>query len=209
MIEPHSSTLQEEPVTAARDKPSELRNSVGKVIARLQAEYARPGSQPSAWAAASIATLRKSDPGKIENDRGAWPLIYASLPEPLLGHADSVTREERAMHATLVLYAIHQSSQPTGMHCAGVPLGRALRQLPGADDERSPILKRFTSLLSAPSFEAAMYHLRGLITLLRRERIGLDYVALCQDLSKLQNPSSTSTIRRRWGRDFFNNRSAQ
>ncbi|MBO3129036.1 type I-E CRISPR-associated protein Cse2/CasB [Dermatophilus congolensis] len=209
MIEPHSSTLQKESATAARDKPSELRNATGKVIARLQAEYVRPGSQPSAWAAASIATLRKSSPGKIENDRGAWPLIYAAIPEQLLGHTDAITREERAMHATLVLYAVHQSSQPTGMHCAGVPLGRALKQLPGADDERSPILKRFTSLVAAPSFEAAMYHLRGLITLLRREHIALDYVALCSDLSKLQNPSSSATIRRRWGRDFFSNRSAQ
>ncbi len=178
---------------------------VGSTIARLQRESART-DRPTPWAAATLAALRTATPGHLDDAPAAWQVVYSTLPEETVGRGERISREERAAHAALVLYAVHQTSQSDPMHRSGVRLGKALRQLPEATDEKSPILRRFTSLLQGSTFDATMYHLRSLVTLLRRERIATDYVSLCQDLIRLQSPKSAAAVRRQWGRDFFGGR---
>lgn len=178
---------------------------VGATIARLQRESART-DRPTSWASATMAALRNATPGRIDETPASWEVVYSTLPEESLGRGDAISWDERAAHATLVLYAVHQTSQSAPMHQPGVRLGQALRRLPDANDEKSPILRRFTSLVSASTFDATIYHVRSLITLLRRDGITLDYVRLCQDLVRLQNPRTASAVRRQWGRDFFGGR---
>lgn len=182
-----------------------LDRQLARMIGRLQREYTL-SERPSSWAAATMAALRKATPGDIDATPPSWEALYAAVPEEMFGWGDAVSREERAAHAALVLYAVHQTSQPKPMHRSGVRLGHALRRLPDATDGNSPILRRFTSLMSSATFEGMVYHLRSLITLLRREGIGLDYVRLCNDLVKCQRPASAPAVRRQWGRDYFGGR---
>lgn len=183
----------------------DLDRTLARVINRLQREYAHT-DRPTSWAAASMAALRTATPGAIDASPASWETLYAAVPEDAFGWGEAVSCEERATHAALVLYAVHQTSQPMPMHRPGVRLGQALRHLPEAQDEASPILRRFTSLVSSSTFEATVYHLRSLITLLRREGIGLDYVRLASDLTRCQRPGAAPTVRRQWGRDYFGGR---
>lgn len=194
--------------TAAPDvhSPPRVEDVMGRQIARLQAEYTRPGSQPTPWAAATMAALRRATPGCLDADPATWEVVYSALPERLMGHGEALSRVERAAHAALVLYAVHQTSQPRPLHQRGVRLGQALRRLPGASDEQSPVLRRFNSLVAASTFDATMYYLRSLMTLLRREGIVLDHAGLCRDLLRLQDPKAAPAVRRQWGRDYFGSR---
>lgn len=193
------------PEPSAVDDGPDLQVRLARLIGRLQREYAH-GGRPSSWSAATMAALRSATPGDVDTTPASWEALYSAVPDELMGRDDAVSREERAAHATLVLYAVHQTSQSQPMHRPGVRLGQALRRLPGSDDEKSPILPRFTSLTSSSTFEAMAYHLRSLITLLRREGIGLDYVRLCTDLVAFQRPASSAAVRRQWGRDYFGGR---
>lgn len=179
---------------------------IGRQLTRLQTEYVRPGSPPTAWAAATMAALRRATPGQVDTDPATWEVVYSALPEQLIGRGEALSRAERAAHAALVLYAVHQSSQPRPLHQHGVRLGQALRRLPDATDEKSPLLRRFNSLVSASTFEATMYHLRSLMTLLRRDGIPLDHALVCRDLFRLQDPKVAPAVRRQWGRDYFGSR---
>lgn len=192
--------------TAGADAPRTPDQLFAQVLARLQAEYARAGEQPTARAAATMAALRTADPGKVNESPATWDVLYRTFPDDYFGGGDAVAPRERAAHAALVLYAVHQASQPVKQHQPGVRPGQALRRLPGAQDEQSPVLRRFASLMAASTFDATVYHLRSLMTLLRRERIPLDHVALYRDLIALQDPRRAAGVRRRWGRDYFSNR---
>lgn len=199
-------SLTSDTTTPATQSPPRVEDVVGRQIARLQGEYTRPGAQPTAWAAATMAALRRATPGQIDENPATWEIVYSALPEELIGRGEAMSRAERAAHAALVLYAVHQSSQPRPLHQRGIRLGQALRRLPDAIDEKSPILRRFNSLISASTFEATMYHLRSLMTLLRREGIALDHARLCRDLFSLQDPRTAPAVRRQWGRDYFGSR---
>lgn len=48
-----------------------------------------------------------------------------------------------------------------------------------------------------------LHHLRGLIQLLRRDGIPLDYVELAGDLYVFQTPDGAARIRLQWGQDFY------
>lgn len=175
-------------------------------VIRLQKEYARAGEQPTPRAAATMAALRKADPGDVDGSPSTWAVLYSTFPEGYLSDRDGISDRERAAHAALVLYGVHQASQTTPLHRAGIRLGQALRRLPEAQEDKSPVLRRFTSLIAATSFKATMYHLRGLMTLLRREGIQLDHVSLYRDLVALQDPHRAPAVRRQWGRDYFGSR---
>lgn len=175
-------------------------------LIRLQEGYARAGEQPTPRAAATLAALRKADAGEVDASPGTWAVLYSTFPEGYLSDRDDVSDRERAAHAALVLYGVHQASQTTPLHRAGIRLGQALRRLPEAQDEKSPVLRRFTSLIAATSFKATMHHLRGLMTLLRREGIALDHLSLYRDLVALQDARKAPAVRRQWGRDYFGSR---
>ena len=201
--------------TSAPDKPRTTEAPTpewlfAQTLSVLQSQYARSGGEPpTPRAAATIAALRRADPGKVMQSPATWDILYRTFPEGDLGSGEDTSPRERAAHAALVLYAVHQTSQTHGVHRPNVRLGQALGRLPGAKDEHSPVLRRFSSLIAATTFEATTYHLRSLISLLRRDDIALDHVRLYLDLIDLQNPAKAPGVRRQWGRDFFGGRPSE
>lgn len=175
-------------------------SAAASLIHRLQGGYTGP-TGPTSAAASAMARLRQVTPGKVDEDPRVWELIFAANDEGQVPSGPDVTRRELALHAGLALYAVHQQSQTSPMHVSGVRLGRALRRLERISDDS--LQRRFASLLTASTFDATNYHLRGLMTLLRREGVVLDHIALTGDLLRLLNPSTADRVRRQWGRDFY------
>lgn len=164
-------------------------------VTRLQAEVGRTGA-----AAALLAQLRNSvskEPGSVPS---IWEVTIAGLPGRTYG--DDPTPEERAAHAALTLYALHQQSRPVPMHVRGPGIGRSVRRLAG-DDAQSPVRRRFDAVATATSFDEACHHLRAIITQLRGATIALDYGQLADDLLRMQRAGGAEVVRRRWGRQFY------
>jgi CRISPR system Cascade subunit CasB len=141
---------------------------------------------------------------------GAVPSIWAVTMDGAPGtpRDDAPTHEEIAIHEAMTTYAAHQQSRAEPMHVAAGPsLGHAVRRLeatrPHLDGGLSPVRRRFNAVLTASSFEEVTHHLRGLVDLLRTERIPLDYGRLADDLYWLQDAKTSDSVLRQWGRDLY------
>ena len=118
------------------------------------------------------------------------------------------SRAEWAAYIALTLFAVHQQGNDPAvspMHCAGCPLGRAVRRLVPADDVDAEIriLRRFEQMATAVEIQGVSQHLRGIVQLLRAGGIPLDYAALAHDLYQYQFPEAVAGVRLRWAQDFY------
>jgi CRISPR system Cascade subunit CasB len=153
-----------------------------------------------------LAALRRGigrEPGSVPE---MWP-FYTTL------NSDGrLTRELRAEHLALTLFAVHQQSQSQPVHRvdvdhpADVGLGAALLAL--RNDDRSSaegVDRRFAAAATATSLNELGHHLRGLITQVRglHPQPGLDYTQLHRDLRAWQFPDGPARVRRRWGARYF------
>jgi CRISPR system Cascade subunit CasB len=163
----------------------------------------------NAEAVATLARLRRCAPDEPGVEPAVWQVTIGGLPEALAGNDDEISPAERAVHAALVLYAIHQQSNAVPMHQAKMGLGRAVQRLAdargreGAPDESS--IRRLHQVALATDPSGRLYHLRGLVTLLRSESepVPLDYGLLASDLYCLFSPYSDSNlVITRWGREL-------
>lgn len=179
-----------------------VRYETVRKIVPLQNGYTT--SPRSAWAQRTLADLRHADASDPGADPALWEITLGGLPTELTGTGDDPSWTERAIHAALVLYATHQQSRPEPMHRRGVGLGQAVRQLSRARSgaEWDPgTISRFHALVRAQSSMMQLQNLRGLVTLMRGESIGLDYGQLAADLWLL-NSDGADRVLLRWGRQL-------
>jgi CRISPR system Cascade subunit CasB len=176
---------------------------VGALVARRVRVLQETRSRSSSVAA--LAHLRAN----VAREPGADPRIWSLTVEGVPGDArgDSASAEERAVHAALTLYAVHQQSRSDGMHQPGVGLGRAVARLDrarggGESEHTSPVRRRFDAAVTAEDLTEVVHHLRGLVGQLRADGIGLDYGMLADDLHLYQRPDGADVVRRRWARQF-------
>lgn len=174
---------------------------VASTVARLQGQLLDRDGAGRSNAVGELARLRRAradDPG----DPRVWDLILEGVPAGLTGHGDEPTRAERAIHAALVLFALHVQSATGKRHVAGRRLGLAVRELADKDTNPEPVTKRFQAFATATTWSQRLYHLRGLVSLLRSHDVPLDYGSLAADLYVAQTPDGLHRIRLQWGRDF-------
>ncbi len=187
-----------------------LRDEVDRRIGELQRTYLDSNDRENSESTATLARLRRCDPGAVGAEPMVWEITLGDLPDEL--RRDDISRTtEQAIHAALVLYATHQQSNQTPVHVIGARLGGAVRRLAearghnGEPDESS--IRRLHQVVLANDAPGRLYHLRGLITLLRSEAepIPLDYAQLAVDLWRLFDPKQDSEhVVARWGRDLHN-----
>lgn len=179
---------------------SALRAFVHGRISRLQDTRERSSTT------AVLAHLRRAvakPPGAVPE---VWEVTMDGLPG--VGKGDEPSRSERAAHLSFCLYAIHQQAVSEPMHVPGRGLGSVIAELelrrPGqSSNGPSPVRRRFNALGTASSFEEVSYHLRGLVTQIRTERIPLDYGALADDLLALQSSAGAARVRLAWARQLY------
>jgi CRISPR system Cascade subunit CasB len=184
---------------------SPLSRYVDSTIRELQNSYVHGDRRGSS---AALAALRRAVGAGPGTDAAVWEYTLAGLPQQYIGHSDEPSPGERAVHAAVTLYAVHQQSKTMPMHQNGPSMGRAVRRLGGArtvaaqPDASKAVKRRFDALMTAVTFSELNYHARGLIGQLRTADIPLDYGAFAEDLRQLQNVRTADAVRLRWGRDY-------
>ena len=170
---------------------------------RLHWLWALPDNQRRA----ELAKLRRGVGRKPGDLPELWGSFLRGMPEDFQGRSGP-SHAEWAVYLALTLYAVHQQGNDRPMNCPGNTLGRAVRQLAernsaGQDWTESSVLRRFNALTTADSMPEISHHLRGMIQLLRREKIPLDYPQLAVDLYRLQFVESAPNVRLQWGRELY------
>lgn len=192
-----------------------IRDEVGKRVWRLQRPYLDVRNAGNAEATATLARLRRCPLDEPGADPRVWEVTFADLPEKLRG-GGAPSPAEQAIHACLVLYALHQQSNDAPVHQSGARLGIAVQQLArqrgsdGHPDESS--MRRLHQVVLATDTAGRLHHLRGLITLMRGEAqpVPVDYALLAVDLWRLIEPRENSDrVFARWGRDLHNRPTTQ
>lgn len=189
-----------EPAEAQQSPRDALRKHVSRRAAELQRQYLAQALH----ATATLARLRRALTTEPGGDPSVWQATLGDLDHRLVGRGDEPSAGERAVHVALCLFAIHQQSQRTEMHKAGVGLGSAVRSLAGRETTSAQAVeRRFHALGTSQSFDEAAHHARGLVTQLRSHAIALDYGRLAVDLYDLQSQHREDRVRRNWGRDYY------
>ncbi|QDW62025.1 type I-E CRISPR-associated protein Cse2/CasB [Oerskovia sp. KBS0722] len=158
---------------------------------------------------ALLARLRDNVGREPGTDPAIWSVTVDGVSDDARG--DDPTQQERAVHAALTLYAVHQQSRDSGAHRPGIGLGQAVTRLErdrgwttkDQDEGKiSPVRRRFNTAVTATSLPELTHHLRGLVTLMRTADVGLDYGLLADDIAQFQRPGGQDVVRRRWGRQL-------
>ncbi|MEU4834131.1 type I-E CRISPR-associated protein Cse2/CasB [Streptosporangium sp. NPDC023615] len=132
-----------------------------------------------------------------------WP-HYRSPVDDRLARRGQVSQEQKAEHAALALYGLHQQSRSEPMHRSGVRLGQALRRLHQSGKfTQEAVDRRVNAAAGATQVSALLTHLRGLITQLRTIGQPIDYDQLMADIYAWQRPDTRQRARRRWGLDYY------
>ncbi|MCM0674873.1 type I-E CRISPR-associated protein Cse2/CasB [Micromonospora phytophila] len=147
-----------------------------------------------------LAALR----GGLSREAGAAPAMWPHYTR--LQSDGWVTRDLRAEHAALALFAVHQQSQSRLMHQPNIGLGLAVAKLRVSGKFTADAVdKRFGAAATATSFTEVVAHLRGLVSQLRTlsPAQALDYTLLFRDLRDWQDQDRVHAVRRRWGAQYF------
>ena len=194
-------------VRAYDGRLTEVGRLVDGRVTRLMAGLASGGAS----AAASLAQLRAA----VDREPGTVPAIWGLTIDGVPGRPvdDEPTAQERAVHAALTLFAVHQQARPQPMHQRGVGFGQAVArleaQLLGPQARQSghvsAVRRRFDAIATATTFPEAVHHLRGVVTQLRTASppVPLDYGQLADDLFALQHPARVRSVRLRWARQYY------
>lgn len=182
-----------------------LADHVAGVIGALQSNYLSDDQHRFAAASATLARLRRAVGREPGDDPLVWQPIFGAWPVSVAAYGDAPTQAERAAFTAVTLYAVHQQSKRRdGMHRPGRSLGLAVGELSRRSGTGENVRRRFDMIATAQSIDEIVYHARGLVTQLRGAdpAIALDYGLLAAQLRKLQYPSTATTVRLRWGRDY-------
>jgi CRISPR type I-E-associated protein CasB/Cse2 len=156
-------------------------------------------------AGADTATLRKGLGREAGSVPELWRYYRVVVPDQVAA-AGWITSDLTAEHAALTLFALHQQSQSTSMHRDGEHIGAALLKLRGSDQftgNPDALDRRIGAAATATSVQELVFHLRGLVTLLRGQKLPLDYSQLAQDVADWRTPFGQARARRRWGANYF------
>ncbi|MGP4050080.1 type I-E CRISPR-associated protein Cse2/CasB [Streptomyces sp. 2A115] len=157
-------------------------------------------------AGADLAALRSGGGRAAGTVPAMWPFYRTRISKPLRDKG-ALTRDLVAEHSALTVFGLHQQGRTTTLHVPGTTPGDACRALlaRGSGTDHTAIERRLGALLTSLDAGELAHHLRGLVPLLRRAGIGLDYDDLCRALrywDEPQRPQEQPRIRNRWDRDF-------
>ena len=179
---------------------AQVREITGKKLYRILS-MGNSGEQK-----AILANLRRGAghaPGDMPE---LWGVLLGEIPEEMMSRSGKASRAEWAIYTAMTLFAVHQQGKDSTsdpMHKKDCCFGSSVAKLIHTEDETERVLRRFNIAVTADDIAEAAQHLRGLIQLLQRESIPLDYSALAADLYMFQFPEYRSEVRLRWGQDFY------
>ena len=164
---------------------------------------------------AALAQLRRG----VGKEIGELPdLLGFVLPtEEITSWAEGEDMVEKAIYTALTLYAFHQQGSD---RCMSVGIedkkgavsyknsfGHAVRTLVKSDkNKEAAVTRRFDKVLTAQDVTELAVHSRGLIGLLKKENITLDYPSFAVDLYWFQQQDVRRRVLLKWGKDYYMNK---
>lgn len=163
---------------------------------------------------AALAKLRRG----IGKELGELPelLEFVLPPNEITSYQADEIRAEKAMYTALTLYALHQQGSEKCMN-EGIEdkdntlkrknsFGQSIRKLVNNDKGKGiAITRRFDKVLTAKDVTELAVHARGLIGLLKKSNIPMDYPGFAVDLYWFQCPDYRRNVILMWGKDYYMN----
>ena len=154
----------------------------------------------------SARALRAQLRGALSREAGSVPKLWDLTLDDRPGYLG----DEKAVHGALTLWALHQGSNTRPMHDTSDrprSFASAIRVVAEGQSgdkcaEETPIYRRFSAAVQAPTFEGLLVHLRSLISQLEAAEIPCNYAQLAADLFTWQDPRCRTSVMREWGRQF-------
>ena len=162
----------------------------------------------------ALARLRRS----LGKEFGTMPeVLEYVLPEQELSEYPWQEKQiEIALYTALTLYAFHQQGKND---CVSVDLseneqavsnkntfGHAIRKLASVSKNPEGVLRRFNQVLTANDLLELANHARGLVSLLKQNKIVLDYPLFAVNLYHFQQIEMRKNVILSWGKDFYMNK---
>lgn len=160
---------------------------------------------------AALACLRRG----IGKEIGTMPnLLGFVLPEQEISKYPKQEEQiERAIYTALILYAFHQQGIERRMsdgladedaavshrNSFGYAAGRLFR----ASESGAGVQRRFNQILTANDLTELSVHARGIISLMKRHNITIDYPQFALDLYYFQQLDWHRKIVLAWGKDYY------
>lgn len=181
----------------------------GRVLS-LQRRYLGNGAQ-NASARATLAQLRSlGTPGQ-----SAWAIVggelFENMPELGLSARDE-RRMLRAIVGTMSLYARHQQGNEMGVALSRADgdgakrprsFGWSCRMIEPDLDESEGVRRRMQGIEAASDFSGVMYYARGLVDLMKRKPVPVDYGLFARDLYLVQFYGASDRVFLTWSRDYY------
>ncbi|MFF4128330.1 type I-E CRISPR-associated protein Cse2/CasB [Microbispora rosea] len=131
-----------------------------------------------------------------------WPYYTVEINDELARRGQASV-DQKAEHAALALYGLHQQSKSISMHRPNVRLGTALARLRASDRfSDKAIDDRVEAAATTTTPDALLIRLRGLIDLLRVVNQPLDYTHLMGLIRDWHYDDGRRAARRTWALDY-------
>lgn len=160
---------------------------------------------------AILACLRRG----IGKEIGMLPdLLGFVLPENEIScYSQQEEQVEKAIYAALTLYAFHQqgiercvsdglTDEDTAVSHRN-SFGYAAGKLFKVSGNEAGVQRRFNQILTAKDLTELSVHVRGIISLMKRQSIAIDYPQFALDLYHFQQPAWRRKIVLSWGKDYY------
>lgn len=160
---------------------------------------------------AVLACLRRG----IGKEIGTMPnLLGFVLPEQEISNYPRQEEQiERALYTALTLYAFHQQgiercmsdgltdedTAVSNRNSFGYAAGKLFR----ASESEAGVQRRFNQVLTANSLTELSVHARGIIGLMKKHNITIDYPQFALDLYRFQQLDCHRKIVLNWGKDYY------
>lgn len=165
------------------------------------------GHENAGYVKEQLAYLRRGIGKELGESPQVWAFILEDLPEEKHSRSGKPSTDETAIYVALTYFALHQQGHDivgNPMHKNdGDSLAQALAKLVRSDEDLKRTKRRFDMLITANTIDELVYHLRGVIQMLKAKDIAIDYGRFANDLRLIQNPEKTNRIKLRWGEEFY------
>jgi CRISPR system Cascade subunit CasB len=171
-------------------------------------------NKDSSRSRAMLAKLRRGAGKELYSVPETWEIVIDGIKEEKWRSKEGEpTKEEKALHTALTLYAVHKQGNKESMSVSGkdgkkrnfsTSLGGAAAKLISPDrSNEQAIIRRFNAVATASNFKELVHHARGLVQLLKAKNIQMDYPQFADDLFRYQLPDNSSKVCLEWGEDFY------
>lgn len=164
---------------------------------------------------AALAKLRRGmghQPGEVPELYG---ILLENMPEVFWNNQGEVTEEEWSCYVALTLFAWHQQGNDLIKECVHTEqkyesIGKTMKKLSYAlnredkdPDAEKRMQRRLQMLMTSKDMPELFYHLKSMVTLIRKEKIAINYSELAQDIYLFQFQDTRPQVSLKWAQDFY------